>query len=176
MRIKGAQGLFVLTALLALAACSTPPAGNSPTAATLAGVVGGTDANPTLAGRALDLSSASVTVNGDAAQTSVRPGMFVYAQGVSQGGGVSVQSVDVQIEVKGPIESADVAASQLVVVGQTVAVDALTRIYEENPSGTYTTLAPRGPAAGRLRRGLGHPPGRRLGAGHPDRAQAGELR
>lgn len=45
------------------------------------------------------------------------------------------------MEAKGPIDSVDVAASQLVVVGQTVKVDALTRIYEENPDGTYTTLA-----------------------------------
>ncbi|ADR36017.1 hypothetical protein Ocepr_0559 [Oceanithermus profundus DSM 14977] len=141
MRIKGVQGLLALTTLLVLAACGTQPGANTATSVTLAGVVGGTDANPTLSGQALDLSSASVTVNGDAVQTSVRPGMFIYAQGVSQGGTTRVQSVDVQIEVKGPIESVDVAASLLTLVGQTVSVDALTRIYEENPDDTYTTLA-----------------------------------
>ena len=141
MRIKGVQGLLALTTLLVFAACGTQPGANTATSVTLAGVVGGTDTNPTLSGQALDLSSASVTVNGDAAQTSVRPGMFIYAQGVSQGSTVAVQSVDVQIEVKGPIESVDVAASQLTLVGQTVSVDALTRIYEENPDDTYTTLA-----------------------------------
>lgn len=140
MRIKGVQGLLALTTLLVLAACGTQTAGTA-TSVTLAGVVGGTDAAPTLAGQALDLSSANVTVNGDAVQTGVRPGMFVYAQGVSQGNTTRVQSVDVQIEVKGPIESVDVAASQLTLVGQTVNVDALTRIYEENPDDTYTTLA-----------------------------------
>ncbi len=140
MRIQGVKTLLVLAALLALAACSTTPTGNTEVSATLAGVVEGTDANPTLLGKSLDLSEATVTVNGDDVQMSVRPGMVIRGQGVDQGSSIVVQSVDVQIEVKGPIDSVDVAASQLVVLGQTVAVDALTRIYEENPDDTYTSL------------------------------------
>ena len=140
MRIQGVKTLLVLAALLALAACSTTPTGNTEVSATLAGVVEGADANPTLLGKSLDLSGATVTVNGDDAQVSVRPGMVIHGQGVDYGSSIAVQSVDVQIEVKGPIDSVDVAASQLVVLGRTVTVDALTRIYEENPDDTYTSL------------------------------------
>lgn len=81
--------------LLVLAACNLQQPAASSAPVTLAGVVGGTDAAPTLAGQTLDLSSASVSVNGSPAQTTERPGMFVYAEGASQGGRVVVRSVDV---------------------------------------------------------------------------------
>jgi len=146
---KGASGLFLAAGLLILAACSQqPPAGTATTQATLAGVVGGTDSNPTLAGKPLDLSGATITVNGDpvaaaqaVASVTVRPGMVIYAQGIDNGGSVKVDSADIQIEVKGPIASVDVPNATLVVLGQSIKVDALTRIYEENADGTYTTLA-----------------------------------
>lgn len=144
-----ASGLFLAAGLLILAACNQqPPAGTATTQATLAGVVGGTDTNPTLAGRPLDLSGATITINGDSvtavqavAGVRVRPGMVIYAQGIDSGGSIKVNSADIQIEVKGPIASVDVPNATLVVLGQSIKVDALTRIYEENADGTYTTLA-----------------------------------
>ena len=144
MRVQAVKTILALAALLALAACSTTPpegtGGDTGTTVALAGVVEGTDASPTLLGKELDLSEATVTVNGDEAEASVRPGMVIYGQGVDQGSSIAVQSVDVQIEVKGPIDRVNVADSQLVVLGQTVTVNALTRIYEENPDGSYASL------------------------------------
>jgi hypothetical protein len=54
--------------------------------------------------------------------------------------GYDLQSADVHHELEGSVDSVDVAASKLVVVGQTVLVDALTVIEEEGPGDTLTTL------------------------------------
>ncbi len=148
MKAKRFGGFILLGSLLVLAACSQQPLAGTGTQTTLAGVVGGTDGNLTLAGQPIDLSSATITENGDpvtatqaVGQVAIHPGMFIYAQGTDVGGKVKVSAADIQIEVRGQIESVDVANATLTVLGQTIAVDALTRIYEENPDGTYTTLA-----------------------------------
>ena len=155
MKAKRFGGFILLGSLLVLAACSQQPLAGTGTQTTLAGVVGGTDGNLTLAGQPIDLSSATITENGDpvtttqaVGQVAIHPGMFIYAQGTDVGGKVKVSAADIQIEVRGQIESIDVANATLTVLGQTITVDALTRIYEENPDGTYTTLALADLAAG----------------------------
>lgn len=125
--------------LVALAACQMNPAGPTPQAVQVAGVVGGTPAKPTLLGKPLDLQGATLTKEGEVYSGALLPGMVVQAQGTEQGGTLRLQSLDVQVELKGPIEALDVNAGTLTVLGQQVTTDANTQIYEKL-GGTYRTL------------------------------------
>lgn len=141
MRNKIVQGLLALGMVLLLAACGTQFNGGAEQGVTVAGVVGGTVSNPTLAGAELDLSTARVTVNDEGEQTSVVPGVVIEASGNYSGNTLNVRAADVRIEVKGPIASIDTQAMQLSVVGQTVTADANTHIYGEGPDDAKTQLA-----------------------------------
>lgn len=140
----------------ALAGCSgggstssgTPaPAG----AVTVAGVVGGSPTALTLAGHPLTISGA-VTVNGRSISgATVLPGSVIHGKSAGTALGVkaattagsapvTLTEVDVSIEIVGTIDSIDVAAGTLQVQGQTVTVDALTEIVDDNPDGTTSTI------------------------------------
>lgn len=89
-------------------------------------------------GKPLDLQGASLTEEGEPCGGSVLPGMVV-AQGTDQGNTLRLQSLEVQVELKGPIAALDVNAGTLTVLGQQVLTDANTRIYEK-VGGPYRTL------------------------------------
>ncbi|MFN3179271.1 MAG: DUF5666 domain-containing protein [Thermus sp.] len=105
----------------------------------MTGVVGGTPAKPTLLGKPLDLQGATLTKEGEAFAGTLLPGMVVQAQGTEQGGTLRLQSLDVQVKLKGPITALDANAGTLTVLGQQVTTDANTQIYEKL-GGTYRTL------------------------------------
>ncbi|WP_337845873.1 DUF5666 domain-containing protein [Thermus sp.] len=126
----GKWGTAVLAALL-LAACNQTPqgtAGGGPV--TVAGVVGGTEEAPALGGKTLVAPSGQ----------EVRPGHVIQGQGRDEGQRIVLTEVALRYEAKGPIEQVDVAGGSLVVLGVTVRVDALTRIYEEDTDGERTSL------------------------------------
>lgn len=134
-----------LAASLLLTACggggssdSTPAA-----AASVAGVVSGTPGALTVGGAAMTIDGA-VTVNGRSGSIAdVQPGDVIVARTASQTAGQTayrVSNVDVRIEVESSISAIDFAASTLVVAGQNIVVDALTRLYDDNSDDSYSTL------------------------------------
>ncbi|WP_152640196.1 DUF5666 domain-containing protein [Thermus filiformis] len=124
---------------LLLAACQTaqPPQAGSGVA--VLGVLGGTPDRPTLAGKPLDLSGATVTKDGEAWTGDLLPGMVVRAEGQEGASSLKVERLEVQVKLKGPVEAVDVNAGTLTVLGQTVFTDAGTQIYEK-AGGAYRTL------------------------------------
>lgn len=125
--------------LLVLASCTTPQTQAGGTLEAM-GVLGGTPMKPTLLGKPLDLSQASLSKEGEAFQGNLLPGMVVRVSGTDTGQAIRVQSLEVRVELKGPVASVDVQAGTLVVLGQTVYIDANTRIYEKAPGGYRTLL------------------------------------
>ena len=135
-----------LACSLALTACGGGGGGSAPQAVAAkakraVGVVHGTAAAPTLAGKPLAVSGA-VTVNGKpAAASAIKPGVVVRGQETAgAAGSITMASADVKIEVEGPIQMIDVAGGTIQVLSQTVKVDALTEIVQIAPDGTPTTL------------------------------------
>lgn len=136
-------------AALGLGACGggNDPSGANlvvPPAKTAAGVVGGTPTALTFGGLPASISG-SVTENGKPASANdVQPGDVIQARVVASSakadGGVQLSEVAVRFEVKGALSRVDVAAGLLELYSQTVLVDALTRIYEDNPDDSYTSL------------------------------------
>ena len=115
--------------VLALAACTGGSVADDGVEVELVGVLA---SDGTLAGRALDLTDAEVTRNGDPAEVSLRPGMVVAVSGTESAGRVRVRRADVRVELKGPVTAVDAGAGALSVLGFEVRVDALTRIEEED--------------------------------------------
>lgn len=137
--VRFSRLVWLALGLAILASCQMNPSGSTPQAVQLAGVVGGTETKPTLLGKPLDLQGASLTKEGEPYGGSVLPGMVVVAQGTDQGNTLRLQSLEVQVELKGPIAALDVNAGTLTVLGQQVLTDANTRIYEKI-GGSYRTL------------------------------------
>lgn len=146
----------VALATAALAGCGGGSSSSSVTAPagalTVSGVVGGTATAPTLAGHPL-IVTGPVTVNGkNAAHASVLPGSVirgkaassalatVRAAGTASATSLTLSEVDVSIEITGTVDSINVANGTLQVQGQTVTVDALTQLIDENPDGTTSTI------------------------------------
>ncbi|GAB5602222.1 hypothetical protein FJNA_07470 [Thermus sp. FJN-A] len=123
--------------LLLLAACQMAPQAGQDFQAV--GVLGGTAAKPTLLGKALDTTSATLTKEGEAFAGNLLPGMVVRVEGKDLGPRVQVQSLEVRVELKGPIAALDPGAGTLQVLGHTVQTDANTRIYEK-AGDSYRTL------------------------------------
>lgn len=115
----------------------------SPSAASVSGVVSGAPGALTVGGAAMTISG-PVTVNGKTGAISdVQPGDVIVARTASQTAGqtaYTVSNVDVRIEVESSISAIDLAGSTLVVAGQTIVVDALTRLYNDNSDDSYSTL------------------------------------
>lgn len=114
------------------------PSGSIPQAAQMAGG-GGTETKPTLLGKPLDPRGAFLTKEGEPRGGSVLPGRVVVAQSTDQGNPLRLQSLEVQVELKGPIAALDVNAGTLTVLSQQVLTGASTRIYEK-VGGSYCTL------------------------------------
>lgn len=135
--------LASLAAAALLAACGGGGGGATAPAASVAGVVSGSPGALTLGGAAMSISG-PVTVNGKTGTVAdVQPGDVIVAATAGQTAGqtaYTVSAVDVRIEVESAVSSIDLAAAQLVVAGQTVQVDALTRLYDDNADRSYSTL------------------------------------
>ncbi|MBI3609561.1 MAG: hypothetical protein HY204_02530 [Nitrospirae bacterium] len=86
-------------------------------------------------------TGATITVNGDptATQTDLGIGMVVTVKGTINGNGTTgtASSIDYNNNLEGPIDSINLLASFLVVLGQTVAVDSST-VFE---NATFGSLA-----------------------------------
>ena len=124
-----------------LVACQqTPQAGQGPTGQVFLGVLGGSPGNPTLRGLVLDVSAASVTKEGEPYGGELLPGQVVQVAGQVEGARLKAASVDLKVELKGLVEQLDPNAGTLVVMGQKVATDANTYIYEKGPGGRRALL------------------------------------
>lgn len=133
-----------LVATTLLAACGGGGgAGATVSPASVAGVVSGSAGALTVGGAAMTISG-PVTVNGKTGTISdVQPGDVIVASTTRQTAGLTsftATAADVLIEVESSISSIDLANSTLVVAGQTVRVDALTRLYDDNSDDTYSSL------------------------------------
>jgi hypothetical protein len=104
-------------------------------------MVSGTPGALTFNRQPLLTGGALVTAQGKPATTSkIQPGSVIQGTATKTDQGYLLQSADVHHEIEGIIDSVDVAGSKLLVMGQTVKVDALTAIEEEGPGDTYTHL------------------------------------
>src|SRR5207253_109687 len=137
---------LTLVCSLALTACGGGGGGAAPQPAKAkakraVGVVHGTAAAPTLAGKHLVVSGA-VTRNGKAATASaIQPGKVVRGQETAgASGSITMASGDVKIEVQGTIQTIDMTGGTIQVLSQTVKVDALTEIVQAAPDGMPTPL------------------------------------
>lgn len=125
------------------------PSGPAATAMAVSGTVGGSAGALTFNQEPLLTGSAQVTAQGKPSTPSkIQPGSVIRGTATRTGQGFDLQSADVHHEIEGSVDSVDVAASRLVVVGQTVLVDALTVIEEEGPGDTLTSLTLAGLKAG----------------------------
>ncbi|HEU4741793.1 MAG TPA: DUF5666 domain-containing protein [Meiothermus sp.] len=136
-------------ALLALAGCSTPQTQSPNTNLAVSGVVGGSAAMLTLNGKVLDLSSATVTLNGEAASAAaVKAGMEISGSGIEDNGKVKVRDLEVRYRAKGQADQVDLAGKFVVVAGLKALVSEKTLIFQENADKTETALTLADLAAG----------------------------
>jgi uncharacterized protein DUF5666 len=146
------KALFVVAAALGLAACSGGGGGsssdNAPQAAAQSvpvissGVVTGFG-SVFVNGVRFETSSAAFTINGKpGTQADLRVGDVVKIHGHRDGSGnCTADRIDFDDLVKGPVTSADAAAGMLVVLGQTVLVDADTSFDDNIPGASLAGLA-----------------------------------
>ncbi|MBP1771435.1 MAG: hypothetical protein H6P99_598 [Holophagaceae bacterium] len=134
--------------LLALSACGggsgAAPAKTTSSAqtVTLAGPLSGTAGALQFNQQPLQTTGAAVTLNGRPATTAMlQPGVVMRAKGTRSGPGVSLQSVDMITELKGPITALDVAGATLRVLDTVVTVNALTRLEQDGVDHHFTTLS-----------------------------------
>jgi hypothetical protein len=137
---------LTLACSLALTACGGGGGGATPqpakaSAKRVAGVVHGTAAAPTLAGKPLVVTGA-VTANGKAvAASAIQPGKVIRGHAtVAASSSITMASADLKIEVEGSIQTIDVAGGTIQVLSQMVKVDALTEIVQAAPDGMPTPL------------------------------------
>lgn len=135
---------YVASAVLALTltACSQTPIQSplTPRSVTLAGVVGGAANAPTFGGKALTVTGAQVTLNGDpASAAAIVPGVVLRAQALDLGSRYTLESADVQRELEGPIEAIAANLGNLTVLGRTMYLDASTIV--EQQGGAPLTVA-----------------------------------
>lgn len=138
--------LPVLCGLLALSACGgggstaqqPPPASSMRVAGTLTG----TSTTPQFNQQPVKVASAIVTVNGQAATTArLQPGVVILGRATRTAQGITLQSADVQSELKGPISALSLTAGTMTVLDTLVTVNALTRLEQEGADHTFTDLA-----------------------------------
>lgn len=150
----GLGGLALVVVACGGRASAVPPvqtgtSSSGATAVAVAGTVGGTSGALTFNQAPLLTGSAQVTAQGKpSTPAKIQPGSVIRGTATRTAQGYDLQSADVHHELEGTIDSVDVAASKLVVVGQTVKVDALTVIEEEGPGDTLTSLTLAGLKAG----------------------------
>ncbi|AEB11427.1 DUF5666 domain-containing protein [Marinithermus hydrothermalis] len=136
------RALLGAIAGLTLAGCGSVMPTASPSATlVLAGVVQGPPDALTLGGRVLDLSAATITLNGEpAAPTTVAPGVVVAGTGTLSGPRVNVTHIEVRFRAKGAIDQVDPEAGFVDVLGLRARVTPATRIVREEPTGGETAL------------------------------------
>jgi len=136
---------LTLVCSLALTACGggggSAPQPAKAKAKRVAGVVHGTAAAPTFAGKPLVVSG-PLTANGKpVAASAIQRGKVVRGQETAgASGSITMASADLKIEAEGPIQMIDVAGGTIQVLSQTVKVDALTEIVQAAPDGMPTPL------------------------------------
>jgi Domain of unknown function (DUF5666) len=138
---KGASAGLLVLSLLVLSACSSVANTLPQENAQFVGILGGSGSNLTLNGQRLDVSKATVTLDGDAATASVlQPGMELEVSGHSNSSddSFSADRVDGKTRVKGQVDV--VGASSLEVVGVQVNTDSNTLVVNRAADGTFTTI------------------------------------
>ena len=149
-RLHLTKALFAAAAALSLAACSGGGSSNdgAPQSAAQSvpvissGAVTGFG-SVFVNGVRFETSSAAFTINGrPGTQADLRVGHIVRIHGHRDGAGNSTADrIDFDDLVKGPVTSVDTAAGTLVVLGQTVLVDADTSFDDNIPGGSLAGLA-----------------------------------
>jgi hypothetical protein len=104
------------------------------------GILGGSGGNLTLNGQRLDVSNATITLDGEPATALVlQPGMELEVRGRSSDASFSADSVDANTRVKGQVDV--VSTSSLEVVGVKVNTDSNTLVVDRARDGTFTTIS-----------------------------------
>ena len=140
-------------AVLFLGACggggdggSTDGGGAAPRSAV--GVIGGQPTALSFGGLPATVSG-TVTMDGKSASAKaagssndVQPGDVVDAIATINAAGTSVNlsAVNIRFEVQGALTRVDTSAGTIELLGQVVITDALTRIYEDNPDDSYSSV------------------------------------
>ena len=110
-------------------------------AVVLSGPVSGTAGALVFAGQPLSTGGAVVTDQGSpATNANLKSGSIIQGTAIKSTQGFQLQAADVRHALEGLISSVDLAGSKLVVMGQTVMLDALTVIEQEVPGGPATAL------------------------------------
>lgn len=136
----GWKSLGIVVGLVALVGCSSQTQ-NSQTGLVVSGVVQGNAALLTINGQPLDLSGASITVDGQAASASaVQPGVEISGSGRENGGRFRMSQVEVRYRAKGTVDQVDTANGLLDVVGLRAKITADTLIFRENADKTRTAI------------------------------------
>lgn len=134
---------LVATTLLAACGGGGGSGAQSVAPASVTGVVSGTVGALTVGGAAMTISG-PVTVNGKTGTIAdVQPGDVIVASTTRQTAGLTsftATAADIRIEVESSISSIDLLNSTLTVAGQTILVDALTRLYDDNSDDSYSSL------------------------------------
>ncbi|MBF6595494.1 MAG: hypothetical protein IVW51_13770 [Thermaceae bacterium] len=128
--------------LLALAGCTglstTTP---TSTPVSVVGTVSGNSSLLTLGGQPVDLSGASVSVDGQAGSVSdVVAGVEISGDGSEEGGKLKMKRVDVRWRARGTVDAVDTTASTVDVVGLRANVSQVTLLFKRNTDGSTTAI------------------------------------
>jgi hypothetical protein len=139
-------------AVLFLSACGGGGGGTDGDASTtqrsVVGVVGGQPMAlsfgglPATVSGAVTLDGKSITAKAVGSSDDVQPGDVVDAIATINAAGtsVSLSAVNVRFEVQGTLTRVDTATGTVELLGQVIVTDALTRIYEDNPDDSYSSV------------------------------------
>ena len=107
----------------------------------ISGTLGGTPGALTFNRQPVSVGTARVTAQGTPASASkLQPGVVITGTAAKSASGYELQSADLHHEIEGAIERVNMAGSTFVVMGQSILVNALTKIEADGPGDTYTSL------------------------------------
>lgn len=131
---------LALSTMLALVGCSTTPSG-SDAAVSVAGLVGGSSSLLTMNGAPLDLSGASISVDGETATAAdIKPGMEVEGDGNDERGRLRMRHIEGRWRAKGMVDEVNTSDGYIDVVGLRAYIGDTTRMVRENPDGSETPI------------------------------------
>ncbi len=109
------------------------------------GVAEGSSEAPTFRGQIIEIVGTLSQDGEEASVMALQPGdAFTAEQDIAAGKAarqrIRLRGIDVRHAVRGPVEALNVDQSSLSVLGQTVLVDALTHLYDENADESYSTM------------------------------------
>jgi hypothetical protein len=150
LALASALGL-AFAGLLSFAACggggkgndsaTASPAPASSTTVTIAGTLTGTSAAPQFNQQPVLASAATITLNGKPTTvTHLQPGVVLVGKATRDSHGFTLQSVDLLTELKGSIKSIDPVAATFKVLDTVVTVNALTKLEQDLPDHTFSSL------------------------------------